>query len=275
MSSPARRPHARFSAGMSAGARATAERVARFRPAFRAWEWLRAMSFPRGPATDEAGAPIPGRYLRMLVIGHADHASFLETGRRATAEFERMLNAHGASFAQARSVLDFGCGCGRLARHVIAMTQGRVTGFDYNPRLIAWCAANLDGHFARNDLAPPLPADEGSFDAGYALSVFTHLRSETQGAWVDELARVTAPGATLLITFHDEHQPRIEPDFAARVVAEGQAARIEALEGTNLFSAYLSHERAREVFGRRFDVLAIEPSDATAVGQAIAVLRRP
>ncbi|HZO07354.1 MAG TPA: class I SAM-dependent methyltransferase, partial [Solirubrobacterales bacterium] len=44
-----------------------------------------------------------------------------------------------------RSVLDFGCGCGRLARQLIQQQPQpqRYLGIDLHPVMVEWCAANL------------------------------------------------------------------------------------------------------------------------------------
>ncbi|MCP6725914.1 class I SAM-dependent methyltransferase, partial [Klebsiella pneumoniae] len=81
------------------------------------------------------------------------------------------------------SVLDFGCGCGRVTRWW-ADFEGAVAGSDVNAEAVAWCRENLGfASFEQNALAPPLDFDDASFDLVYALSVFTHLTEELQLAW--------------------------------------------------------------------------------------------
>ena len=101
-------------------------------------------------------------------------------------------------------VLEWGCGPGRIIRHLPGLLADRgaaLTGTDYNPRTIAWCREALPGiSFAQNALMPPLPFADGSFDAVYNFSVFTHLSREVQLAWADELWRVLRPGGVMLCT---------------------------------------------------------------------------
>jgi SAM-dependent methyltransferase len=106
-------------------------------------------------------------------------------------------------------VLDWGCGPGRLARHMaecFAPTRLDLTGVDPDPAAIAWCRAHLPG-IAFHDTAPlpPLPFDDDHFDAAYGFSVLTHLAEETQARWVDELRRVLKPGGVLVVTVHGDH----------------------------------------------------------------------
>ena len=59
--------------------------------------------------------------------------------------------------------------------------------------------------FTQDARRPPLPFAAASFDAAYALAVFTHLGEDLAHAWMDELARVLRPGGHLLVTdFHPD-----------------------------------------------------------------------
>lgn len=93
-----------------------------------------------------------------------------------------------------RSVLDFGCGCGRLARQLIQQTPQpeRYLGIDLHQGMITWCQKNLSPrapHFrflyhdvynptlnpsAKNRFAP-IPVPDSSITLAIAHSVFTHL----------------------------------------------------------------------------------------------------
>ena len=53
-------------------------------------------------------------------------------------------------------------------------------------------------------VAPPLPYEAATFDAVISISVFSHLNQASQDAFLEELARITKPGATLMLTIHGE-----------------------------------------------------------------------
>ena len=73
------------------------------------------------------------------------------------------------------SILDFGCGCGRVVRWWRDL-PAEIHGSDFNPTLVRWCRENLPfGVFEVNRPEPPLPYPDDSFDLVYALSVLTHL----------------------------------------------------------------------------------------------------
>lgn len=239
-------------------------------------EWRRSRTDDAAPAVDKDGAPMPPPYLMYLVGATTDWRFFLKNGREAVQAFAALIDAHGGDFRGARRILDFGCGCGRLARHLPKLTQADIYGVDYNRRLINWCAANLPGDYRQNALTPPLSFDADFFDIIYLYSVFTHLRIETQRQWLDEFARVIRPGGFALVTFHDEDHPGLKdagvsPD---RLAAEKVFIRNRFSEGSNFIATFQSRDFARQLFGEVFDVCEIVPSNETPAGQAIAVLRR-
>jgi SAM-dependent methyltransferase len=101
--------------------------------------------------------------------------------------------------ARFSDVLDWGCGAGRLTRHLVRLCRGAVTGLDIDPDNIGWCAASLPGaRFAVGPLYPPLDCADGAFDLAIAISVFTHLDEPTQFRWLAELRRVVRPGGLVL-----------------------------------------------------------------------------
>ncbi len=107
----------------------------------------------------------------------------------------------------ATRVLDFGCGCGRVLAYLRREIAGELTGSDIDGEAIAWCQENLAevGTFVRNEIMPPLPFPDATFDLTYAVSVFTHLPKRMERAWLRELTRVTKPGGYLLLTTNGTH----------------------------------------------------------------------
>jgi hypothetical protein len=86
------------------------------------------------------------------------------------------------------TVMDLGCGVGRLLRHAPDPALARVIATDVNAASLAWCRAHLPGiEYHHHDPLPPiasLPAS--SIDIVYAHSVFTHIPLEHQAVWLHE-----------------------------------------------------------------------------------------
>ena len=145
--------------------------------------------------------PIPPDRLVFLVAGSTDISWFLRGGSLGAASIRDVLHSHDMEVDELGAILDFGAGCGRVLRYWHGLSSTRVCGTDYNRDLVEWCRANLPFVEAEvNELAPPLKYQDGEFDLVYALSVFTHLTSDLQYAWIEELTRIVRPGGHLVIT---------------------------------------------------------------------------
>ena len=103
--------------------------------------------------------------------------------------------------AKTDSILDWGCGCGRLTRHLSKYTEAAICGVDIDSYNVKWCSENIPrATFSLVDPWKPLPFEDASFDFIIGHSVFTHLTEEAQFFWLDELCRVLKPGGALLVT---------------------------------------------------------------------------
>ena len=225
-------------------------------PAFHTYE--RLVSLRPGRTITVDGPPLPPRRLMVRVAGTADPDWFLRGGRAAY----DAIAAH-VPLGEVGSLLDFGCGCGRVTRYWSA-SSAAVSGSDVSRKAVEWCRANLPfARFELNALAPPLAFDDESFDLVYGLSVFTHLTADLQLAWRDELRRVLRPGGILLVTTHGEsYLPRLDYAERARFEAGDLVVRWSDLPGTNLCSAYHPELYLRETFADGFTFLELEPEGA-------------
>jgi SAM-dependent methyltransferase len=237
------------------------DRARLLRPAERLREeWLTRRAHDRR-ACGPDGMPLPPPRLRLLVDGRsADAGHFLRVGRQLHTGILGAVATAGRSVADLGAVLDFGCGCGRVARHWGA-SGPEVHGCDYNPVLVDWCARNLCSlRSARNELEPPLPHVSGSFDLIYALSVFTHLDAELQGTWLDEYRRLLAPGGLLVLTvLGGAVAHRLDPAERRRFEAGEMVVQRPRLSGRNLCSVYHPRAYVEDTLLAGFD--AVRPVD--------------
>jgi SAM-dependent methyltransferase len=221
----------------------------------------------------DAYGVLPPASLRMATVGSTDWSTFSEIGDRTAELLVRIALHQGQPIGQATRVLDFGCGCGRVARPFLARTGALMTGCDVQPRMVDWCRKNLPGEWRVTQNDPPLPFEAEAFDVVYALSVFTHLPDTAARGWLAELARVTKPGGVALLTILDERHPAAEP-FREQLTSDGYALKRDGAQGRNMMIGLFSQAgfAARAAPGWRMaECLSAEE---TGIGQSVAVLRR-
>jgi ubiquinone/menaquinone biosynthesis C-methylase UbiE len=97
------------------------------------------------------------------------------------------------------SVIEIGCGLGRLTR-LAAGDFSRVIGLDVSPEMLRQAriqanAANISYELVGSDGRIPSAAE--SVDLVYAWTVFRHMSKEMFGRYLDEARRVLKPGGCL------------------------------------------------------------------------------
>jgi SAM-dependent methyltransferase len=244
------------------------DRLGLMLPTYRAYEALRALRGLGGTADD--GLPLPPARLRLMVAGVPQADWFLAGGRAAA---ESIRDAVPEPLESMGSILDFGCGCGRVVRWWRDLPPD-IHGSDFNATLVAWCRANLPfATFGVNGAEPPLSYEDDSFDLVYALSVLTHLPVDTQERWLDELARVARDW--LLVSVHGEpYRVRLTAQEQQRFDSGEIVVRWGVVAGTNLCTAFHPRTAFDRLVQRRFELVSYLPEGAKGNRpQDLALLR--
>lgn len=162
------------------------------------------------------GFPVPNFALRTNAAGGGDLAYWFGIGDAWAHLTARFLPPK-------PSVLDLGCGCGKLTRFLALVPGVRYVGVDIFLPHILWCRKafapladrfsfeHFDGY---SDIYNPtgtvqtvdyaLPAKAGSIDLAAAHSLFTHLHEPEARHYLAEIARVLKPRGRAVISLHVE-----------------------------------------------------------------------
>jgi SAM-dependent methyltransferase len=155
----------------------------------------------------DEGIPLPPPRLRYKVAGTEDPDWFTHSGRMSLADLSRALAVIGRSIEEFSDVLEWGCGCGRILRHLPPPPpHRRIYGFDIDQEAISWVSVNLPWvETSRTEGLPPLPYADASFDLIFNHSVMSHLDASYQDAWLGELRRTLRPGGIATLSVHGRH----------------------------------------------------------------------
>ena len=225
------------------------------------------------------GLPLPPPDLMTLVAGSTDLRWFLDSGRLGATSLIAILKKNNLCMEDFHSILDFGCGVGRVLRYWKKIQGPEFNGADYNSILVNWCKENLPFvNFTTNPLCGSLDYEDGKFDFIYVLSVFTHLREPEQLFWMDELTRVLKPGGYLFITVHGEkfYLPQLQPEEQMHFRNGELVVRNGDQEGTNTCAAFHPEKYVRERMAKHMIVVDYIPEGALGnPKQDVFLLRKP
>jgi cyclopropane fatty-acyl-phospholipid synthase-like methyltransferase len=157
--------------------------------------------------------PLPPARIRQGGPALADDAYFLESGLTIVG-----LLRDEAGLEPTSSLLDFGCGPGRLSVALIASDwyQGSYVGVDVKQVHVDWCNDQIASRHpsyrfskmdAANDRYNPsglstrqIPVDSESRDVVCAWSVFSHMGGEETFDYLREIRRILGPGGRAFVT---------------------------------------------------------------------------
>ena len=233
-------------------------------------------------ASGDRGLPLPDSPRMLRTTGNDNAASFRLIGFSTSAKLRLVLESLHRDLAGISGVLDWGCGCGRIAR--FCADWPGFTGVDIDADNAQWCKEHLAfGEFRPVDLYPPTPFPDRRFDLIFGISVMTHLAEDVQQQWLAELHRISAPYGIVLLTTLGEHaaaRAGLAADAFAQFVAAGSAfyrtqeAIDDALGSPGYYgTTFMTHDCVRRKWSRWFSVDRIIPA---YVGnhQDLVVLRR-
>ncbi|MBD3170724.1 MAG: methyltransferase domain-containing protein [candidate division Zixibacteria bacterium] len=169
-------------------------------------------------------AILPPAQMRLCGEEFKDDAYYLESTRK---EAQKLIDRCGLSINS--SILDVGCGVGRLATGLIEAlgTVRKYRGIDVMPGYVQWCRMYISSQHPSfqfmhlnmaNDRYNPggmvidenfkFPFDDDEFDLIYLYSVFSHMDKEDVRNYLRDFYRILKPdGKIFFTTFVEENVP--------------------------------------------------------------------
>ena len=203
---------------------------------------------------------VPPLSLLWDAQSYTDYCKYKTSGEETAAFYWKLIQRHmEPGICQPQRVCEWGCGPGRIIRHLPALSQAQCEfyGTDYNQASVEWCQRSIHGvTFQTNRLAPPLDFPDGFFDVLFCRSVFTHLSEEMHYSWMRELSRVVKPSGVFMISTQGfAHRERLLEGEKRRFDEGELVVRHLAAEGKLNFSAFHHPQFVRDRLLQGFVIL--------------------
>ena len=222
------------------------------------------------------GLPIPPPKLIFKVTAQFDMDKFYQNGVEGAENIKEILAKNDLDINRFESILDFGCGCGRVLRQWKNLERSKIYGSDYNNLLVQWCQQSLKfAEVKLNGSDTRLDFEGGKFDFIYAISVFTHLTEESQLFWINELTRVLKPGGYLLITVSGTTRLDTLKPKERKVFESGHMVIVYPQHsGKNICNTFHPEEYIREKLCKNLKMIDFVPGGAKDANQDSCLLRK-
>src|SRR5713101_838163 len=178
---------------------------------------------------ERCGLPVPPHENIIRVAGEVSADQFLFGGSTWHARLENLVQRYlGRGTCALERILDWGVGCGLIARHFLERGHTNIFGADIDEVNIQWLRSNFGWTNAlRVDFDPPMPYPDNYFDVVYSHSVFTHLSYDDHFRWLREIRRILKPGGFAFLTVATENglyvtrYNELEKEFSQRFLTDG------------------------------------------------------
>ncbi|MCL2932547.1 MAG: glycosyltransferase [Trichodesmium sp. MAG_R03] len=227
---------------------------------------------------DETSIPLPPQPLVVRVHGDSQIKGFLQAGWEINRDLKTALDRIGKEFSDFDSVLDFGCGCGRvMIWNSLLSNSTFFQGTDIDTEAISWCQQNLNfAKFSVNQTLPPTEYEDNKFDFVYLISVFTNINEEMQLQWLQELRRITKPEGIVLITTRRPNTPKEAYELATKLETEGFVS-VQSVGEKRVFpdwyqTTYQTEDYVRNKWVSEFEIIDFLPGGIRG-NQDIVILK--
>ncbi|MFM7357033.1 MAG: class I SAM-dependent methyltransferase, partial [Sediminibacterium sp.] len=197
--------------------------------------------------------PLPPDKL-LFETGQINYPWYLKSGQEAAAEFTSFF--HQFHRSPAKSILDWGCGVGRVTRHLPHFfPEANITGVDINAAYIHWLQKHIpDISFllASENTLPPA----SSFDLIIGTSVLTHLPADQQAPTLLQLHDWLEPqGIACISTRGKYYHPELSSHQLRQLEYNGLLTCGSTLPGSRGMRTYHTPNGMRQLLPTGLQIL--------------------
>jgi ubiquinone/menaquinone biosynthesis C-methylase UbiE len=165
------------------------------------WFWLNTDGYRRSARLQQLLPGMPSEQIQKRFTGAAGDQTLRE-GFFVYRMVKQIFLEQLGQIADRHTILDFGCGWGRISRFFLKDVQpSNLWGADCVEEIIQvcrqtnrWLNAELVGTL------PPTRFPNDTFDLIYCYSVFSHLSEDAHKQWLAEFHRILRPGGLFIAT---------------------------------------------------------------------------
>lgn len=249
------------------------------------WFWMNTKGYREHKNLQNIISPLPSDEIQIRLTGVSGDVS-LRHAFNQYMTIKELLGHQKLKISDLDSILDFGCGYGRILRFFTKDgVNTKLHGTDIDTGLVEWCRRNNKfGEYYINTPWPPTDFEEDKFSLIFAFSVFSHLSEKSHLCWLEEMHRILKPNGLLIFTiwahpsktrtYHEPHFPEYDKliqDYEnnkycySNLLYNGSDTYGEAL----IPLAYM-----KEKWIKDFEILEITDSHPNSPTQNYVVLRK-
>lgn len=165
------------------------------------WFWALTDGYAKHAELRSILPGVPDEEFQATYTGSSGKTSLRE-GFNAYMLFKRLYEKHCGPIGECPTLLDFGCGWGRIIRFFLRdLPSSRLIGLDHSADAIKVCKeTNPWTRFELIDPDPPTLLPDNSVNLIYLYSVFSHLPESMHTTLLKEFSRILRPGGLLIAT---------------------------------------------------------------------------
>jgi ubiquinone/menaquinone biosynthesis C-methylase UbiE len=183
-----------------------------------------------------------------------DYKKYYEDGLLAAKE---MIDWGAIKTIQQPVVLDWGCGTGRVIRHIPDLKKDAICyGADIDCSTIQWCRKSIESVYFDCIENQTLPYPSNYFHLVYGISVLTHIPHTATQYWLNELNRILQPNGIAIVSTHgSQYFDQLNKHEKRKLQTEGAFSNSFKQEGNRSKTTYHEASHFKKILENHFTLV--------------------